>query len=139
MGLFNKLKSETELVLTPQAALLLSAITMVAIDGDVDDNELAIIRRLDGSENTNDWEIALRAWKSKSIEECINFASGALNSKQRLATITNLIDIAMADGVLVGEEKKLLESYVGMFAISEQEVSKIVDVISVKNDKSIFV
>lgn len=138
MGLFNKLRGESELDLTPQAALLLSAITMVAADGDVDDNELAIIKRLDGSNQTKDWDTSLRAWRSKSVSECIEILTAALSQEQQIATIANLIDIAMADGILVGEEKTLLEAYVSAFSVQESQISQMVDVISVKNDKSIF-
>jgi uncharacterized tellurite resistance protein B-like protein len=138
MGLFDKLGGNKEISLTPQAGLLLSAITMVAIDGDVDDDELAIIRRLDGSGKTDAWDSAVKVWKMKSVEECIPLAAGSMNSEQRLVTIANLIDIAMADGVLAGAEQQLLEAYVGAFEVSEAEIEKIVNVISVKNNKSIF-
>ncbi len=138
MGLFDKLGGNKEIALTPQAGLLLSAITMVAIDGDVDDDELAIIRRLDGSGNTDAWDSALKAYKLKSMEECISLASSSMNNEQRLAAIANLIDIAMADGVLVGAEQKLLEAYVEAFEVSEAEIETIVNVVSIKNNRSIF-
>lgn len=48
MGLFDSLLGTPTQELTPQSGLLLAAITMVAIDGDIDDDELAIIRHLDG-------------------------------------------------------------------------------------------
>lgn len=138
MGLFSKLRAEPELELTPQSALLLAAISMVAIDGDVDDDEIAIIRRLDGSGETQDWNTALRAWNTKSIEECIQLVAEALTVGQQAATIVNLIDIAMADGILAGEEKQLLEAYQKSFSVPESEIVKYVDVVSIKNDKSIF-
>lgn len=138
MGLFDKLVGSKEISLTPQAALLLSAITMVAIDGDVDEDEVAIIRRLDGSGRTDAWDMAVKARKMKSLEECISLAASSMNSEQRLGAIANLIDIAMADGVLVGAEKKLLEAYVKAFDISDSDIEQIVNVISMKNNKSIF-
>jgi len=138
MGLFDKLVGSKDISLTPQAGLLLSAITMVAIDGDVDDDELAIIRRLDGSGKTDAWDSALKTWKMKPVEECIPLVASSMNSEQRLTTVANLIDIAMADGVLVGAEKQLLENYVNAFKVSPEEIEKIVNVISIKNNKSIF-
>lgn len=138
MGLFDKLGGNKKISLTPQAGLLLAAITMVGIDGDVDDDELAIIRRLDGSGRTDAWDLAVKAWKIKSLEECISLAAGSMNSEQRLVTIANLIDIAMADGVLAGAEQQLLEAYVEAFEVSETEIEPIVNIISIKNNKSIF-
>jgi len=138
MGLFDKLGGNKKISLTPQAGLLLSAITMAAIDGDADDDELAVIRRLDGSGRTDAWDSAVKAWKMKSLEECIPLAAGSMNSEQRLVAITNLIDIAMADGVLAGAEQQLLEAYVEAFEVGEEVIEQIVDVISIKNNKSIF-
>lgn len=138
MGIFDKLTGHKEIELTSQAGLLLAAITMVAIDGDVDDDELAIIRRLDGSGTTTDWESAVKVFKTKSTKECIALASGAMNSEQRLVAIANLIDIAMADGGLAGSEKQLLEDYVEAFSVDTDAVGAMVDVISIKNNKAIF-
>jgi uncharacterized tellurite resistance protein B-like protein len=138
MGFFDKLAGTKEVALTPQAGLLVAAITMVAIDGDVDDDELAIIRRLDGSGNTAAWEMAVKTWKAKTVQECIALATAAMNSEQRLVAMANLVDIAMADGGLAGAEKGLLEAYVAAFGVSGADVQKIVDVVSLKNNKAIF-
>lgn len=138
MGLFDKLGGNKEIKLTPQAGLLLSAITMVAIDGDVDDDEVAIIRRLDGNDKTNDWEAAVKTWKTQPLEKCIALAAGSMNGEQQLTAIANLIDIAMADGILAGSEQQLLEAYVEAFDVDTGEIEKIVTVIATKNNKSIF-
>lgn len=138
MGLFDRLVGNRQEPLSPQSGLLLSAITMVAVDGDVDDDELAIIRRLDGSRTTDDWELAVKAWKMNSVQDCIGLTAKAMNQEQRIVAIANLIDIAMADGILHGKEKELLEAYVEAFAVDESIVEKIVDIISVKNNKALF-
>jgi len=72
------------------------------------------------------------------VEECIPLVAGSMNGEQRLVAIANLIDIAMADGVLVGVEQELLEAYVEAFEVGEAEIEQIVNVISIKNNKSIF-
>ena len=138
MSLFSKLGGGNEIDLTPQGGLLLAAISMTAIDGDVDDNELAIIRRLDGSGNTENWEAAVKAWKTNNIEQCVQLAAKSMSAEQQLIAMANLIDIAMADGMLGNDEKALLEAYVDAFNVKEEDISKIVDVISVKNNKSAF-
>ena len=138
MGLFSNLGGGDEISLTPQGGLLLAAITMTAIDGDVDDDELAIIRRLDGSGATADWDAAVKTWKAKSIDDCVRLSASAMSSGQQLIAMANLIDIAMADGVLGNNERALLEAFVAAFDVNEAEIGKIVDVIAIKNNKSAF-
>jgi uncharacterized tellurite resistance protein B-like protein len=138
MGLFDKLTGQREIALTPQGGLLLAAITMVGADGHVDDDELAVIRRLDGSGATIAWDAAVKTYRLKSVRECIGLATSAMNREQRLVTMANLVDIAMADGGLAGAEKDLLEAFVEAFGVSQEDVARIVDVISIKNNKSIF-
>lgn len=137
MGLFDKLAGRSEIDLSPRAALLLAAITMVAADGEIDEDEIAIVRRLD-KVNDGSWDQALKAWKVYSFDECISRASNALNAEQRLVTIANLVDIAMADGLLAGQEKDLLEAYLGAFELKDSDVEAIVDVISIKNNDTVF-
>jgi uncharacterized membrane protein YebE (DUF533 family) len=139
MGLFNKLGGGGEIALTPQGGLLLAAIVMTAIDGDIDDNEIAIIQRLDCSGSSTDWDAAVKAWKTNSIDNCVKLASTTMNSEQQLIAMANLIDIAMADGILGDSERNLLEVFVAAFDVDEKEIEKIVDVISVKNNKSAFI
>lgn len=138
MGLFDKLGGQKEIHITPQGGLLLAAITMVAVDGDVDDDELAVIRRLDGSDSTDAWEAAVKTYKTKSLRECLEIATAAMNTEQRLVAMANLVDIAMAEGGLAGAERELLEAYVTAFGVSEADVSKMVDVIAIKNNKELF-
>ena len=138
MGLFDRLVGNKAEPLSPQAGLLLSAITMIAADGDIDDDELAIIRRLDGSKTTTAWESAVKTWKANSIQDCISISAQAMNQDQRLAAMANLIDIAMADGSLHGNEQQLLEAYIEAFAVDVTIVEKIVEVVSLKNNKAVF-
>ena len=56
------IKPEGLPALTPKAALLLSTITMCAVDGDLNENEIAIINRLDGATTSDSWDLAIRIW-----------------------------------------------------------------------------
>lgn len=126
------------LMLTPKSALLLSAITMAAIDGDLDRNEIAIINRLDGFSLSDEWDVAIVVWESKAIDECISLIAAALDQRQQRVAMANMVDIAMADGSFDEDENMLLRAYANAFDVSDSEIEKIVDVISIKNDKSIF-
>ena len=139
MGLLDGLRGKRQIALTPRAAMLLACISMIAADGDIDDDELAIIRRIDGKENTPDWDLAREAWKHVSgSDECVDLTSPHLNEEQRRFTIANLIDIAMANGVLASTEQRLLERYLESFELDEGFIKGVVDVVSVKNHQAPF-
>ena len=127
-----------ETKITPKSALLLAAITVTAIDGDLDVNEVAIINRLDGFSTSNDWEIAAAVWNETPLEDCIALVANALSPRQQRITMANLVDIAMADGSLHEAENTLLRAYSAAFSVSDEEVEKIVDVITLKSETSSF-
>ncbi len=61
-----------------------------------------------------------------------------MNENQQLSTLANLIDIAMANDILTNAQQTLLDTYVAAFDVNEADVQKIVDVMSLKNDKTRF-
>jgi uncharacterized tellurite resistance protein B-like protein len=126
------------LMLTPKAALLLSTITMAAIDGKLDRNEIAIINRLDGFSLSEEWDLAIAVWEATPVEECIILISQTLNPKQQRVAMANMVDIAMADGAFDQNENVLLRAYVNAFDVLDEDVERIVDLITIKNDKSLF-
>lgn len=139
MGLFDGLRRSREVALTPRAAMLLARISMVAADGDVEESEMDIIRRIDGSGETGDWQRALESWKRiRSSAECVALTAPHLNADQRRFTLANLVDIAMADGTLAGAENALLERYVEAYQLDEAFVRDLVKVVAVKNDRAPF-
>jgi uncharacterized tellurite resistance protein B-like protein len=52
--------------------------------------------------------------------------------------MANMVDIAMADGAFDQNENVLLRAYVNAFDVLDEDVERIVDVITIKNDKSLF-
>ncbi len=52
MGLFDNLRGQQEIALTPRSAMLLACISMVAADGAIDDDEISVIQRIDGRADT---------------------------------------------------------------------------------------
>lgn len=127
-----------EQLLTPRAALLLAAITVSAVDGELDANEVAIINRLDGFTTSVDWDFAIGVWNDTAMEDCVELVAKSLNERQQRICFANLIDIAMADGSFHESENVLLRAYTTAFTVSDAEVEKIVDVITLKNDKTGF-
>jgi uncharacterized tellurite resistance protein B-like protein len=137
MGLFDKIKGNQEIKITPKAALALAGMTIVAADGSIDEDEIAGLRRIvRGDENA--FNQAYKVFKGKTLVECVDIVAKFVDEKQKACVIANLVDLAMADGVLAGAEEKLLTSYVNTFKLPEDTVKKIIDVIEVKNNFSVF-
>jgi len=138
MGLFDKLTGSKNVQLTPKSALVLSAITVIAADGVIDEaeiNDLAKIVRGD----RKSIDVAMAVMKANPFPGVIDLVAAALDEKQKLATLTVLFDIAMADGVLAGAEQKVLQMYVDKFGIPEATLKPIIETIGIKNDFSIFI
>lgn len=136
MGLFDKLTGKPA-QLTPKSALVLSALTVIAADGVIDEaemNDLAKIVR--GDRKAVDTAIAVM--KANQFPGVIDLIAATLDEKQKIATLAILCDLAMADGVLAGNEQKILQMYMDKFKISEEKMKPIVEAIGIKNDFSIF-
>ena len=127
-----------EQLLTPRAALLLAAITVSAVDGKLDTHEVAVINRLDGFTASVDWDFAIGVWNDTPMEDCVELVAKSLNQRQQRICFANLVDIAMADGSLHQSENVLLSAYSSVFSVSDDEVQKIFDVITLKNDQAGF-
>lgn len=139
MGLFDKLRGNTEIDLSPRGAMLLACISMVGADGHIDEDEISIIYRIDGEQRTLAWDQALDAWRRVSTAvDCVDLVAAQLNAEQRRFTLANLVDIAMADGFLEGTEKALLEMYLEAFETDPVFVDAVCEVIGTKNNLSLF-
>jgi len=136
MGIFDKLTGKPA-TLTPKSALVLSAITVIAADGVIDEaeiNDLAKIVRGD----KKSIQTAMDVLKANKFPGVIDMVAATLDEKQKLATLAILCDLAMADGVLAGEEKAILQMYMDKFGVPEASLKPIIEAIAIKNDFSIF-
>jgi len=137
MGLFDKLTGSKSVTLTPASALVAAAVTVIASDGVIDEQELFDLQKIvRGDRNTV--ETALKFIQGTPIPETVEKVAGVLNEKQRLTTMAILLDLAMADGILAGNEQKILQMYMEKFGISEQTLKPVIDAIALKNDFSVF-
>lgn len=134
----SQTSNSQELNLSPKAALILSTITIAAIDGDLNENEITIINRICGSDTSKAWDDAIAVWDVNHVDECVEIITKTLNPKQQRVAVANMVDVAMADGSLDEAENILLRAYTAAFDVSDKDVERIVDVISIKNDKSHF-
>jgi uncharacterized tellurite resistance protein B-like protein len=131
MGIFDKLMGAKDIELTPKSALALAAMTIIGADGVIEDVELASLSRIVRGDQDS-FDRAFKLYKDLSFEKCVSLVSNTLDQKQKIALIAILLDIAMADGILAGAEKNLLELYINSFQISEDIIKSIVEVIALK-------
>jgi uncharacterized tellurite resistance protein B-like protein len=136
MGIFDKLTGKPA-TLTSKSALVVSAITVIAADGAIDEAELNDLAKIVRGDKKS-IDTAMQVMKENPFPGVIDLVAKALDEKQKLATLAILCDIAMSDGVLAGEEKKILQMYMDKFGVSEAKLAPIIDAISIKNNFSIF-
>ncbi len=136
--MFDKLKNK-DIPLSPKSALALAALTVISCDGDIDQEEIISLKRmLRGDEPSFDKALEWIKHNNFSIPESVTAVTNILNDRQKLTTIVNLLDIAMADGVLARDEEELIMEYTKAFELDENTIENIVEVIALKNDLSIF-
>jgi uncharacterized tellurite resistance protein B-like protein len=136
MGIFDKLTGKTA-TLTPKSALVLSAITIIAADGRIDEAELNDLAKIVRGDRKS-IDIAMEVLRVNKFPAVIDLVAAMLDEKQKLATLAVLCDLAMADGVLAQEEKVVLQLYMDKFCIPEAKLQPIIEAIAIKNDFSIF-
>lgn len=137
MGLFDRLSGDSSNSLTPRAALALAVMVVIGADGSIDDEEIDSLRRVVRDDN-NAFDLAYRAYKAKSVSDCIALVTQSLDRNQRACAMANILDVAMADGILADSEKRALEVFVEQFDLPENALKSMVDIISIKNDYSVF-
>ncbi len=136
MGFFDKLAGKPA-TLNPKSALVLSAITVIAADGVIDEAEINDLGKIVRGDRKS-IDTAMAVLKANKFPGVIDMVAATLDEKQKIATLAILCDLAMADGVLAGEEKQVLQMYMDKFGVSEATLKPIIEAIAIKNDFSIF-
>jgi uncharacterized tellurite resistance protein B-like protein len=137
MGIFDKLTGSKTIQLTPKSALVISAITVIAADGVLDEQELYDLQKIVRGDKSS-VDTAIKVMQGNQLPDIISIVASTLNDKQRMTAMAILLDLAMADGILAGNEQKILQMYLEKFGISETALKPIVDTIALKNDFSVF-
>jgi uncharacterized tellurite resistance protein B-like protein len=136
MGIFDRLTGKPA-TLTPKSALVLSALTVIAADGVIEESEMNDLSKIVRGDKKS-VDTALQVLKANRFPAVIDLVAGVLDEKQKIATLAILCDIAMSDGILAAEEKAILQMYMDKFGVPEATLKPIIEVIAIKNDFSIF-
>lgn len=130
MGLLTGSKKKV----SAQGALVLAMMAMILVDGNADDDELAVLERIINNANADESADELdNLYDTYEYAELIELIANSLDANQRKTVIANLLDVAMADGILGENEKELLVIFIMEFQMDSSDVDNIIDVIAAKN------
>jgi len=127
-----------EIELTPKLALVVGSIYMVGADGELADEEMGqLISMFGGDEDLIQNGIDYIEQNS-NIEETISKIAGILNQEQKEVMLINLLDTLLSDGETAENEKELFFAFSKAFGFEQSQLETYFDVISKKNNLSIF-
>ncbi|MBD0382504.1 tellurite resistance TerB family protein [Paenibacillus sedimenti] len=150
MGLFDLFKGDKSTEgMTPHFAFATSLLYMMKSDGEMDHEEIGQLLAVLGGEEkngvigvgANNRELLDRAMKytrNNPIEKFLQEAAPILTDAQKICILINLVDSSLADGEPEKEEQVLFAKFLNGFNISEERFTPFFEVISLKNDRSVF-
>jgi uncharacterized tellurite resistance protein B-like protein len=122
---------------TAKMALCLAAITLVGIDGDFKEEELAKLRTLIHADETAFLK-AYEFYNWRPLETCIEVIAAKLNDAQKRAAYVLMYDIAKADNDVVKVEEQLLKQYAKKFGWDVSIVAELHTVSPTPEDLALF-
>lgn len=150
MGLFDMFKGDAGMEMTPHFAFAISLIYMMSADGKIENEEvgqlLAVLGGAEeggaigvGANNRKLLDQAVKYAQSHSHEQFFSEAVPLLTEAQKFCILTNVLDSLLADGDAAAQEQELFNKFLQSFDISEEKFNPFFEVISLKNDRSVFV
>lgn len=138
MGFFDKFTSSDEL--TPKVALATAMIYMMASDGNLADEEMIYLSVTLNAlgEPKEIIDSAVKYAKKHDLEAFIEEANSLLTPEQKMTLLANLIDLLLADGDADEAEEELFSKFADSFGVSQDELQPYIDIISTKNQYSLF-
>ena len=144
MGLFDKFSSKDEKVkLSNEEAFAAVSLAIIAADGVITGEEargmsMAFYRmRMFAGYNDNQMASILNKLvsivKKQGVDALIIMAKETLSEDMRVTAFAVATDLALADGDIAEEEKKLLTKAQQSLGLPEAEAIKIIEVMMIKN------
>jgi uncharacterized tellurite resistance protein B-like protein len=131
---FNK----REIELTPYLSLAVASVYMVAADGHVADEEMGQLISMFGGDEALVRDAVEYIKQHNDLEGFIATANDMLNGEQKEVMVINLLDTLLADGHADESEKELFFMFANAFGIEQSTLETYFDIISKKNNFSIF-
>ena len=136
MGLLDAFKSESK-KLTPKLSLAAGMLYMISSDDEISPEEIAHLElTLAGDGLLID--SAIKYVRDVKYEQFLFDASSLLNTKQKLCLLVNMADSLMSDGKADEKEQLMFADALAAFGLSGEGFKDYFEIISLKNDHSIF-
>ena len=148
MGLFDKLRSSTEMQFNDQQAVMAIVIAAIAADGDVEDDE---IRRMNimcslsplfasntSQEDDRVIDHCVRAFKQTNwdTDAVATKAASSLSPSLRETAFAFAADMTLADGMVTSSEESFLLGLADKLSVPSDLVDSIVNVTIIRNRAS---
>ncbi len=144
MGLFDKFSSKDENVkLSKEEAFVAVSLVSVAADGVITEEEarglFVQLYRMKMFSGYNDNQMSsifnklINIIKKKGMDALVGMAKESLPEDLKATAFAVATDLALADGDIAEEEKKLLTKIQQSLGLSEEEAVKIIEVMLIKN------
>jgi uncharacterized tellurite resistance protein B-like protein len=107
------------------------------IDDEIDSAEDLYIRQV----CKNDKELlqaGLHYYKTHTFQQFLNDFAPHLTQPQALCYVSNLLELAMADGVLHRCEQELIHDFINASVATEREYQAIREILLIKNQTSVL-
>jgi uncharacterized tellurite resistance protein B-like protein len=128
-----------EIELTPYLALAIANVYMVAADGEMADEEAGQLYAMFGEDGEAIINDAIEYIKNNNnLEQFIADTNEMLNDEQKEVLIMNILDTLLADGHADENEKELFFAFSNAYGIEQSKLESFFDLISKKNNYSIF-
>lgn len=123
--------------LTPQLAVVVAVLYMMAVDGDISDRESSQLQSVVGADS-DILHLAIAYAESRSVDQFIAEAPPLLDAKGRVCLLMNVCDSLMADGDLAPAEMALFDRLLGAFGHSRASFGPYFDIIASKDRMSVL-
>lgn len=126
-----------QIFLTPYLALACSLLYMMAVDGELEEQESSQLQAVLGGDQAV-LSYALRYVQSVPVEQFFTTASELLSVKDKWCILTNVCDALLADGHADRTELALFARMSSAFGVRESQFEPYFKILALKNDKSIL-
>jgi uncharacterized tellurite resistance protein B-like protein len=123
--------------LSAKMALCLAAMTLVGIDGEFNEEELAKLRDLIHSDE-NAFLKAFSFYNERSLDVCMKVVAARLNEEQKQIAYRVLYDLAHSDQDLAKSEEDLLKQYATAFGLANNFIAWVKTTKDKKYDLALF-
>ena len=123
--------------LSPPLVLTACLLYIMASDGKIQDQESSQLQQVIGG-NDGLLAHALAYVKAFPVEKFLEDAPSVLSQKDKLCIMANLYDSMLADGNADKREHEIFNKFREAFDLKKSDISLIVEVVTLKNNKDIF-